>query len=565
MATFDDNDEKFLALHRKEEEELIKALSVKYGHPYINLFGVTINAEALKLVPEAQARTAEAVVFARAGTRLSIAFRNPNKQETKALIEDLKARDFTTTTYMASSQSLEHAYERYKDLIDTSASARGILGITAEEIAKTAAETKRIADVTTRVEAIAAGEQKHNVSLILTALMGGAIALKASDMHIEPEEEATLIRYRLDGVLFDVGRIDTHTAELVRARLKLLSGLKLNITDRAQDGRFTIDVGEKEYEIRTAVIPGSYGEAVVMRFLDPQNITVTIEDLGINDVLLAVIQQELKRPNGMIITTGPTGSGKTTALYTFLRMVHTSELKTITIEDPIEYHLPGIVQTQVSDKYSFAAGLRSLLRGDPDVMMVGEIRDSEVAATAMDAALTGHLVFSTLHTNSAAGAFPRLRDLGVDPRTMGSALNLVLAQRLVRVLCPACKKERALSDDERRRFTKILETYPEPIDLAAARVFDAVGCDQCSGSGFRGRTAVFEGIRMTPAVAEVIIMDLRESAIMEAARPQHIPTMQQDGVIKILKGMTSLAELERVVDLYKEEGALPAQENATVK
>jgi len=561
MAAFKNDDAKFEELHRKEEEELIKALSVKYGHPYINLFGVTINADALRLVPEAVARTADAVVFARAGNRLSVAFRNPNKPETKKLLEDLKGREFLLATSMASTQSLEHAFERYKDIVDASASARGILGITAEEVAKTAADTKRIADVTAKVEAIISGDQKHNVSLILTVLMGGAIALKASDLHVEPEAEATLIRYRLDGVLSDVARVDSHTAGLVRARLKLLSGLKLNITDRAQDGRFTIDVGEKEYEIRTAVIPGGYGEAIVMRFLDPQNITVTIEDLGISSYLLGVIDQELKRPNGMIITTGPTGSGKTTALYTFLRMVHTSELKTITIEDPIEYHLPGIVQTQVSDKYSFASGLRSILRGDPDIMMVGEIRDSEVATTAMDAALTGHLVFSTLHTNSAAGAFPRLRDLGVDPRTMGSALNLVLAQRLVRVLCPACKKARTLTEAERRRFTTILETYPEPVDLATAQVFDAVGCDACNGSGFKGRTGVYEGIRMTPAVAEAIITDLRESAIMDAARPQKIPTMQQDGVIKILGGQTSLEELERVVDLYKEEGASDIQKN----
>jgi type IV pilus assembly protein PilB len=562
MVQFSDKDEHFEELRRKEEEELIKALSIKYGHPYVNLFGVVINTEALRLVPEAESRAAEAAVFARAGTKLSVAFRNPNKPETRALLAKLTERDFILATYMVSSQSLEHAWERYKDITDASASARGVLGITAEEIAQMAADITKTRDVSERIENLREGDNKHNVSMILNALLGGAIALRASDMHVEPEAESTLVRYRLDGVLFDVARIDTHTAELVRARLKLLSGLKLNITDRAQDGRFTIDVGEKEYEIRTAVIPGGYGEAIVMRFLDPGNITVTVEQLGINPFLLAVIYQELKRPNGMIITTGPTGSGKTTALYTFLRMVHTSELKTITIEDPIEYHLPGIVQTQVSDKYSFAAGLRSLLRGDPDVMMVGEIRDSEVAATAMDAALTGHLVFSTLHTNSAAGAFPRLRDLGVDPRTMGSALNLVLGQRLVRVLCSHCKVERALTEAERKRFSTILTGYPQQIDLTSGKVYDAKGCDRCSGSGFKGRVGVYEGIRMTPSVAEVIIMDLRESAILEAARPQQIPTMQQDGIVKVLNGTTSLEELERVVDLYKEEVALGTQENA---
>ncbi len=394
--------------------------------------------------------------------------------------------------------------------------------------------------------------------------MGGALSLDASDLHIEPEEKNTHIRYRLDGVLSDIATIDTHTYELLRIRFKLFAGLKLDAPTTPQDGRFTINVGEKEYEVRLSIIPGGYGESIVMRFLDPDNIHVKIEALGINEFLLPVILEELKRPNGMIITTGPTGSGKTTALYTFLQTVHSKEVKIVTLEDPIEYHIPGIVQTQTSSDYSFANGLRSILRQDPNIILVGEIRDSDVAETAMNAALTGHLVFSTLHTNSAAGAFPRLRDLGVDTQTMGSALNLILAQRLVRVLCPHCKKERPLTAGEQKQFAQILSTYAKKIDVGTARVYDPVGCDACSGTGFKGRIGIYEGIRMTTAVAEAITNSLREVSIMEAAQPQHLPTMQQDGVNKVLAGITSIGELARVVDLHTNESGSEEKAEAGV-
>ncbi len=559
MLRFDDVSDKVSLLHRQEEEELIKTLSIKYGHQYTNLIGTVINIEAIRLIPETVARAAELAIFMRAGTKLSVAIRNPNNKATIDALAALKERNFTITIFMVSTASLEHAWERYHDIIKTSASEKGVLGITAEEIERMAGAIKSTADVAVAIEGVLKGNDRNNASLLLTIFLGGAISLKASDMHIEPEENDTHIRYRLDGVLINVATIDTHTCDLLRGRLKLLAGIKLNITDRAQDGRFTIDVGKKEYEIRASVIPGGYGESIVMRFLDPSNIDVTIADLGINNFLLSVIETELKRPNGMIITTGPTGSGKTTALYTFLRMVHNSEVKIITIEDPIEYHIAGIVQTQTTDEYSFASGLRAILRQDPDIIMVGEIRDRDVAETAINAALTGHLVFSTLHTNSAAGAFPRLRDLGIDTRTMGSAMNLVLAQRLVRKLCPHCKRERALTPTEESRFTRILVGYPMPIAVAGVHIFESVGCDKCSGSGFKGRTGIYEGIQITPVVAETIMNDLSEAEIIKAAQPQHIPNMQQDGVVKVIDGTTSIDELERVVDLYKEETPVTAQ------
>jgi len=551
MPKFDDISKKLSDVHHAEEEELLKTLSVKYGHQYLNLYGIVINTDALRLVPEDVSRRTELAVFARSGTKLSVALRNPNNKEALTLIESLKGRHFVVTMFMVSTASLEHAWDRYKDVVATSASEYGVLGIAPEEIARMATSLTTVGDVTRMVASLDSGSDRHNISVILTVLLGGALSLGASDMHIEPEERATRLRYRLDGVLWDIADIDTHTYELIRSRLKLLSGLKLNRTDRAQDGRFTINVSDKEYEIRTSIIPSAYGETVVMRFLDPESITVDMKDFGINTFLLPIILEELKRPNGMILTTGPTGSGKTTALYAFLRMVHTSEIKIITIEDPIEYHLDGIVQTQVSEEYSFASGLRSILRQNPNVIMVGEIRDGEVAETAINAALTGHLVFSTLHSNSAVGSFPRLRDLGVDPRTMASAVNLVLAQRLVRALCPHCKKARALSLPEKTRFQKILASYPKEVVLDTAEVYESVGCKKCGGSGFKGRIGIFEGIRMTPLVEEALFAGVREKEILEAAQEQKIPTIAQDGLMKVLEGSTSLPELERVVDIYK--------------
>ena len=240
----------------------------------------------------------------------------------------------------------------------------------------------------------------------------------------------------------DITNINRETYDLLLSRIKLVSGLKLNLKNKAQDGRFSVKINESDIEIRTSMLPDAYGESMVMRILNPNTISLSMEDLGIEKKLFEVLEKEIGKPNGMILTTGPTGSGKTTTLYAFLRKIQTPEKKIITIEDPIEYHLPGIVQTQTDGKnYTFSNGLRSTLRQDPDIIMVGEIRDEDVASTAINAALTGHLVFSTLHTNNAAGSFPRLIDLGVNPKIISSAVNIVIAQRLIRKLCKSCKNK----------------------------------------------------------------------------------------------------------------------------
>ncbi|OGC84458.1 hypothetical protein A3F55_00560 [Candidatus Adlerbacteria bacterium RIFCSPHIGHO2_12_FULL_53_18] len=395
----------------------------------------------------------------------------------------------------------------------------------------------------------------YRVTRILEVILAGGLSTGASDIHFEPEEAAVRLRYRLDGVLLDVLTFDHETYRLALSRLKLLSGLKLNITDEAQDGRFSIKIKGSEIELRTSILPGNYAETLVLRILNPASIGVQLEELGLEEDLRLRIEKEILKPNGMILTTGPTGSGKTTTLYAFLRKVNSPQTKIITIEDPIEYHLKGLVQTQVDKKtYTFAAGLRSALRQDPDIIMIGEIRDGEVATTAVNAALTGHLVFSTLHTNNAAGSFPRLIDLGVDEKVLSSSVNVAMAQRLVRKLCNACKKQRAASTEEKTLIDKILAGVVNRalIPQDTSMVYGATEggtCPECHGRGYKGRIGIFEAIFMDGAIETILREKPSEREIAEAAKPQGIPTMPQDGILKVLRGVTSLEELKRVVDL----------------
>jgi len=349
----------------------------------------------------------------------------------------------------------------------------------------------------------------------------------------------------------DILKFDHPTYAMVGSRIKLLSGLKLNIKNMAQDGRFSIVANQKEIEIRTSVLPGNYAETIVMRILDPSTIGLEMSALGFDTYLMDIFKNEIRKPNGMIMNTGPTGSGKTTTLYAFLRAVHKPEIKIVTIEDPIEYHLQGVVQTQVSKTYSFAQGLRSTLRQDPDIIMVGEIRDSEVASTAVHAALTGHLVFSTLHTNNAAGTFPRMIDLGVSADILGSAVNVAMAQRLVRRLCEHCREPHPIMGREKEIMDRLLFNIPHPEGLPENKeiMWKPKGCEKCGGIGYKGRIAIVEAILMDETIEKIVRETSSERKIWIAAEHQQIRRMAQDGAVKVLKGVTSLDELSRVVDI----------------
>lgn len=546
----DAENEKLKSIYEHEEEDLTRILADKYGIPYIDLSLYPINMDALRLLPEAQAREAEAIVFDKTGKHTLVAVHNPENEVLKAVLHDLELRGLILQVHLASKRALEKSFERYADLSLAAESKQGVFDIESEELKRLSAELNNLPAL--RLFLTDAVDPKHRAqtSRLLEGLLASALTLRASDIHIEPEEDAIRLRLRLDGQLTDVFFFDAHAYKLLNSRIKLLSGLKLNIANRAQDGRFSIGVGDKEIEIRTSLIPGNYGENIVLRVLDPESIQRSFAEMGLNEKLYKRLETEIHRPNGMLLTTGPTGSGKTTTLYSFLRAVHKPDVKIITIEDPIEYHLPGIVQTQTDGReYTFASGLRSVLRQDPDVIMVGEIRDAEVAETAIQAALTGHFVFSTLHTNNAAGAFPRLMDLGVDPKTIPSAVTVAMAQRLVRVLNPKTRVRRQTTDEEKRAMERIFASLEDMSQMPESFDYVYSAHETETDTGYKGRLGVHEAIFMDEELAELLKMGPSAAEIEKATRRQGYLTMAQDGVLKAISGFTSLEEVFKVVDI----------------
>jgi len=398
--------------------------------------------------------------------------------------------------------------------------------------------------------------QNQPIAFLADIIFAGAVANRVSDIHFEPEAEAIKIRYRIDGLLNDLTTISSDYYKLLLSRLKLLANLKLNVTDRPQDGRFSLAFAQKDIEVRASLVPSEYGETLVLRLLDPQSI-LNLEDLGMRPDDLAMVNEELAAPNGMILNTGPTGSGKTTTLYAFLKKKQTPGIKIITIEDPIEYHLEGVEQTQVvaDGDYNFANGLRAILRQDPDVILIGEIRDQETAAIAIQAALTGHLVFSTVHANEAAGAIPRLLDLEAKTTSIGPALNLVMAQRLVRQLCADCKKPKTITAELQEQLEKILSTLPSRVDKSKVqdvKLFDPAGCNSCNHTGYQGRIGIFELLRVGSEVEALIEKQASETEIQQLAiSRQAMVTMQQDGFYKATQGITTLEEVEAATGPWK--------------
>jgi len=402
-------------------------------------------------------------------------------------------------------------------------------------------------------------KKSYRVSSVIELILYSAYALGASDVHIETSEDSARVRFRIDGILIEVVKFDLQLFNRILSRIKLTAGLKISIKNNAQDGRFTIKLKDSELEIRTSTLPDAYGESIVMRLLDPKAISVPLEKLGFLDYFIEIILREIQKPNGMIINTGPTGSGKSTTLFALLRKLINPENKIITIENPIEYHVPGITQTQINLEkgYTFLSGLRAALRQDPDVIMVGEIRDAETAKTAINSALTGHLVLSTLHTNSAFGAFPRLVELGVDPKILATAMNIVVAQRLVRKLCPYCKVEMNLAEKHnRKKAEKIIDIYKKIenkekyIDTRKKHIiYEAVGCEKCNMTGYKGRVAVVEGVLMDEPLEELLKTNPTEREILKNTRHQGILTLKEDAIIKIIKGETAYDEVTRVIEL----------------
>ena len=398
----------------------------------------------------------------------------------------------------------------------------------------------------------------NTVTQIIEIILAGGIVFDSSDVHIEGQENDAKLRVRLDGVLQDVITFDKKTYEALVSRVKLLSEMKLNVSNRPQDGRFSIAAGENSVEIRASILPTEYGDSVVMRILNPKSL-IGLEEAGLRKDLYDMFLEQIKRPNGMIIVTGPTGSGKTTTLYAFLKKLQSPEVKIVTIEDPIEYHLEGISQTQVEpDKgYDFISGLRAIVRQDPDVILVGEIRDLETVDIALQAALTGHLVFSTLHTNDAIGAIPRLISLGAKPFNIGPAINMAVAQRLVRRVCEKCAVKEPPSEEELAEIKEGLAgAAPDLAKKGVAlpeidgtlKVARAKGCPYCANTGYRGRVGIYEAFKVDDELQAYVLGTPTIPGIKEIVKRKGMLTLYQDGLIKVAQGITTLEELQRVAE-----------------
>ncbi len=536
-------------LRLKEEETRTEELAGKLGLPYINLLGLPIENEALTLLPEEKARLGRMAVIRKAEKILKVIVCDPADENTKKNLDDLKDKGFETQVFIVSEHGLEKTLARYKDLIKKETEITGKVEITSKLIEELKQKAKSLADLKKIIEEA----PQEEASRILERVIAGAIQNDSSDIHVEAKETNSLLRYRIDGILHDVVFLSKKTYNLIVSRIKLLSGMTLNIHDRAQDGRFTIRLEESDIEVRVSIIPGPEGENVVMRVLSPKKINLSLKELGFRKDLYDFIEKEIRRPNGMIITTGPTGSGKTTALYTFLKEVTSPDVKIITLEDPIEYHLSGITQTQVEPErgYTFAAGLRAILRQDPDIVLVGEIRDKETAEIAVHAALTGHIVFSTLHTNDAAGAIPRFIDMGANPTILSAALIDIMAQRLVRRICTECKEAYYPSEEEKAKIKKALEGLPKQVEVPdiskGFKLFKGKGCDKCNHIGFRGQIGVYENITVNAEMERLITKFPSHADVLEVAKKTGFISMYQDGILKVLAGITTLEELEDIV------------------
>jgi len=535
-------------LQEKERETAGKA--AEQGLPYIALRGFPIAPEALSLLTRDVAETVHVVVFFLVGDEIRVGTTSPGKEVERIAERIAKERHANVSTYLISEDSLAYALKLY-DKLPTPKEV--IYGYRIEEadLKKYEKEIDDFAELKKKIGEVSTTD-------VITLIFGAALHIGSSDVHIEAEEEDVKVRFRIDGRLRDAASLPKTAWKQMIGRLKLLAGVKINIEDVPQDGRITIYLTNEKIDIRVSFLPTAFGESVVMRILRPKAIALEFDNLGIRGKALEDLTAEIQKPNGMIITTGPTGSGKTTTLYAILKKLNDPTEKIITLEDPIEYKLQGINQSQIEhDKgYDFAKGLRSILRQDPDIVMVGEIRDQETAEIAIQAALTGHLVVSTIHTNSAAGAIPRFLSMGVRPFLLAPALNAVIGQRLVRRLKKEMSMPAKLSAAQMKQVKQILGTLSEKsgykVDLDKLTFFEPDPKKVTKeDDGYKGRIGIYEIFTMTPEIEEVILSgtEISEYKIQDIALKNGMVTMAQDGLLKALDGLTSVDEVLAVANI----------------
>lgn len=544
-----------------DEEKLAQLFAAYARIPFIQLDPKDITPDILNRIPERIARQYNAILFKldEDGTA-HLAMDDPDDVQAISFIQ--KEIGENIKLYLATHANILACLQGYRG--DVSKELSKVIDSQVEE--------------TTKVEQVTAEDVAEDSPIAQTVnlLLEYAIRSSASDIHIEPREDYVQIRYRIDGVLKEVNRLPINVLNSLISRIKILSNLKIDEHRVPQDGRFKVTVAGKQYALRVSTLPITDGEKVVMRILDESNQAVTLEQLGYWGHSLEVISLAMKEPNGMILVTGPTGSGKSTSLFSVLTQLNTPDVNISTIEDPVEYKIQGVnqVQTNVKAGMTFASGLRALLRQDPNIIMVGEIRDGETANLGVQAALTGHLVFSTLHTNNAATTLPRLLDMGIEPFLIASTVKAVVGQRLVRRLCHVCRESHEPTANEIKTLLEMfhlkgktgfntinqlekqaadqgvggdtpLSTSPEKINTVWTASADG-GCDECNHTGYKGRIGIYEVLGNSIAVQKLIMAGATSQQIQDQAVKEEMITMQSDGLVKMLRGNTSLEEVMRV-------------------
>jgi type IV pilus assembly protein PilB len=530
------------------EDELRKLYSYILGIPFVNLEKELITSDILQIIPEPIAKKYNIVAFQKEGNNLKVAMLNPEDIQTIDFIR--KKTGLKIIPCLTSAESIKVVLKQYEkslkaefgDIINKE--AEGAEQGEGEDLAKIAEDLPIVRIVDTLI--------KH------------AILQSASDVHIEPDEKEVRVRYRIDGILHDAMTLPKQVMAGLVARIKVLSNLKLDEHRLPQDGRFKLEKEGYKISFRVSILPVFEGEKIVMRLLDESSKGLTLEKMGLTGAALERVHRQIKRPNGMILVTGPTGSGKTTTLYTAMDILNTPDVNISTVEDPVEYRMQRVNQTQTNAKIgmTFAAALRSLLRQDPDIIMVGEIRDSETMQIAIEAAMTGHLVLSTLHTNSAAGTIPRLLDMGAEAFLVASTTNVIIAQRLVRKLCQECKEEYHLDEKEIKTLSATFDMDEmlgllKKTELLKGIVtakstwkdisfYKAKGCEQCKNEGHKGRCGIYEVLEVDTEIGKMINENATSKQIEDKARENGMLTMSEDGFVKAVQGTTSIEEILRV-------------------
>ncbi|MDD5749648.1 MAG: GspE/PulE family protein [Patescibacteria group bacterium] len=542
--SFEDLEKSVRRLSLISEEDWISVKAAFYEMDYVNLVGRKIDSAILNILPLNLSENYQMVVFDRQGKNIEVGLVDPtNFKAIEALNFLARKKNFTFKYYIISEDSYRSAAKQYETLGEEVGEALD----TAEAI---------FAPKDDFLEASAdLGEviKSAPVSKIVSVVLRHAIEGRASDIHIEPVGKQSKVRYRIDGVLHTTIVLPIYVHAALVSRIKVMANLKIDETRIPQDGRIRIKVHNKEIDFRISTIPLLGQEKVVMRILDTPERAPTFSDLGFMGLQLKIVEKNIHKPNGLFLLTGPTGSGKSTTLFAALSYLNKEDVNIATLEDPVEYYIPGVNQSQIRPEvnFTFATGLRALLRQDPDIIMVGEIRDNETAELAIHAGLTGHSVLTTLHTNSAIGAIPRLFDMHVEPFLLASTLNAIVAQRLVRKNCEKCKEEVKLPDNLVEDVRQKLATIPQEaifgdIDPKNLKFYHGKGCSHCGHTGYKGRLAIVEAINISTNLQEVVAKGFSRSAVNEELEKQHFIDMEQDGIIKVLLGLTTLEEVLRV-------------------